>query len=781
MGTKEQLAGRVRKLGRSLTEKRTLAVRTSAVLALGGCLTRFFLAAVLANGQIFGTCAPFALSLVGASGAGGAGFAALLGACLGHLWAGGLVGGLRYAAAAILIYSVAFAFYDVKLYASPWFMPAVCAGMSGITGFVYLSEGGWTPEKAVIFLTELTLTGGCTYFYRVALPPVPPTEGQAADRRLISLLVLAGSLLVALAQVTVGSVSLGRGLALLAVLLCAWQWGPGAGAAAGVCAGVAMDLALATLPLATLVASLSGLITGLTVKQNRALAALTFSLSGTAALLWVSPGGGIVPLLPEVWLSGVAFLLLPAPLLRRLDALSPARLAPRSLFRQTHAAVGARLDGQAAAFRRLYQALRAAFPAPGANDGDPAAIFDRAAGQVCRDCAARSHCWQKDYSGTYSALNDALPKMMARGRGVATDFPAHFSARCLHFAQFLAAANQELSALLTRSQYAARLQTSRAAVCRQYDALAAALSSAAWEVSQELAPDPVLEARVARHLADRGMDAAPLVYRDAAGHLHLELSGQGLAPLAGPEEQTRLATLLGVPLRPGERRPLRGGAEALTFAQAEPLVVTAGIAARKREGQTVSGDAGTWFKNEDGVLFVLLCDGMGAGPEAAADSRLAIDLLEAFLRAGTDPESALTTLSGALALREEAAGGFTTIDLVRLDLFTGEGTVYKLGAAPTYLRRGTLVSRMTGTALPAGLGTDRPSAPDVTRFAMRPGDLAVLVSDGVTDGEEDGPLRKLIAAWTGQRPKDLALALLEAAPSGGDDRTAIVLRLENRA
>ena len=48
----------------------------------------------------------------------------------------------------------------------------------------------------------------------------------------------------------------------------------------------------------------------------------------------------------------------------------------------------------------------------------------------------------------------------------------------------------------------------------------------------------------------------------------------------------------------------------------------------------------------------------------------------------------------ALALRGEEDGGFTTVDLLQIDLFSGKSAVYKLGAAPTYLRRGGVVERL---------------------------------------------------------------------------------------
>ena len=105
------------------------------------------------------------------------------------------------------------------------------------------------------------------------------------------------------------------------------------------------------------------------------------------------------------------------------------------------------------------------------------------------------------------------------------------------------------------------------------------------------------------------------------------------------------------------------------------LTALAGVAASRRPGQSVSGDAGGWFRDERGVLWVVLCDGMGSGPEAAKDSRFAYRLLEQLLSSGIGPETALGTLGGALELRWECTGGFATIDLLELDLQSGEGAV----------------------------------------------------------------------------------------------------------
>ena len=208
------------------------------------------------------------------------------------------------------------------------------------------------------------------------------------------------------------------------------------------------------------------------------------------------------------------------------------------------------------------------------------------------------------------------------------------------------------------------------------------------------------------------------------------------------------------------------------------LHATAGVAAGKRSGQSVSGDAGGWFRDEGGMLWVVLCDGMGSGPEAARDSRFAYHTLENMITAGISPEVALTTLASALGLRWETTGSFTTIDLLELNLNTGEGAVYKLGAAPTYLRRDGALRCITSSTLPAGLNRD--ATPEISRFHLRAGDLAVLVSDGVTDGSEDGWVRDQICAFTGDSPKELAAGLLCHENPVSDDRTAIVLLLKGQ-
>lgn len=774
MAEKQKTRGR---LGGERAGRITLS--SPALVRGAECAMRFLLGWVLAEGEIFGGFSPFGVGLVACSGSGMDGLWATLGAGLGYLTLRGLTEGLRYAAACVLVFSVAFAFYDIKLYRKEWFMPLVSAALTAITGFVYLSGTRWTPGRAVFFVTEVLLAGASAYFYRLAFSPWQSRrEAEPLDmKQAVSLLFLLGTVLISLGGLTFfGDLSIGRVASVVLVMAAAHEGGPGCGAAAGVALGLGMDLAAGEgAPFYTMAYGFSGLLTGAGWRQGRLFGAITYTLTNAVAVLWTWETGARVSGLYEVFMASVLFLLLPQGWLKRLRT----RLAREegSLTVQRAAEyMGRRLSATAGAFRQVRDSLRGAFPERVANDADPAAVFDRAADRVCRRCALRGTCWEKDYVSTFNALNDALPAMLEKGRGEATDFPAWFPSRCLQFASFLRCVNEEVTALRYRQQYQSRLRESRGAVCRQYETLADILSEAACELSEELTPDPIREKKLRRHMVSLGLEGEAAVYYDSQGRLRAEVTGRGTQVLESPRELRRLSEVMGMPLRLGEER------DRVVLLQAEPLMAVAGVAARRREGQAESGDTGTWFKRDDGSLFVLLCDGMGSGEAAQKESALAVRLLEDFLRSGMDSAAALRTVNSALCLRNEETGAFTTVDLLRVDLYTGTGELCKLGAAPTYIRRNGAVSRVSGSALPAGLA-EGGAGPDVTKLELREGDCVLLVSDGLSDGGEDGWLRELVAGFDGESPKELARVVMEESEKrvgAVDDRTAVVITLRKR-
>jgi len=743
-------------------------------------LIRFLLAAVLAGAEVFDGYAMGGVAITAVSGAGAAGLSALLGAGFGYLCLHGMVEGLRYIAACILVYAVSFAFWDLPFYRLTWFMPAAAALLNGVVGFIYLSEKGWRPAQIIYFFTEVVLTAAFVYFFRLGLSlwDSPKSEEGITAKQTVGILVLGGAVLLTLEEIPImDTLSLGRILACLLCMLAGWKGGVGTGAAVGVTAGLAMDFAASAPPYFTMVFGFSGLMAGVFCKQGRLFTAVAYALSSSAAVLWTWTSGPRWEVFYEVIVAFFLFLFLPDKLLRRLSLLTPTGAPPDSALRaRTHTV--RRLNAAAAAFRDLSNELQEAVQAMAPAHSSARAVFDRAAERVCAKCALRELCWSRDYQATRSALNDALPLLLDKGRGTSAEYPPWFTAKCVEFKSFSAAVNEELAAHLARRQYQSRARENRGAVCRQYAQLAGVLERASDQLSTELTPDPVRQRRVQQRLAALGLEGESAVYYDELGRLRVEIAGTKLTVLDSEEERQRLSTLMGTPLR----REETGERGSICLVQSVPYMAVVGVAARQKDGQEVSGDAGAWFKDDSGILHIFLCDGMGSGQRARTDSTLALDLLEKFLRAGVEPIEALRTLNDSLALRGEEKGGFTTIDLLRLDLFTGKGALYKLGAAPTYLRRGDKVSRLSGQSLPAGLTLQGGGTPDVLPISLSPGDWLVMASDGVTGGE-DGWVCDALTHWEGESPRLLARDLLDGASARhvpDDDRTVVALRMTAR-
>ena len=200
-----------------------------------------------------------------------------------------------------------------------------------------------------------------------------------------------------------------------------------------------------------------------------------------------------------------------------------------------------------------------------------------------------------------------------------------------------------------------------------------------------------------------------------------------------------------------------------------------GLSLRPKRGERVSGDSAAHFETEDGTLCLLLSDGMGCGEAAQRESSMAVRLLERFLRAGIDAPPALKTLNSALSLRAESTDSFTTVDLLTLSLQTLEGELYKYGAAPSYLKRGGTVRRVTCSCLPAGLQEGSPP-PEATHIKLSPGCFLVMLSDGVADSLDDEWLQNLLAGWEGHDPQQLVAAILADSMEkrGGTDDAGVL-------
>lgn len=642
--------------------------REQSVRLLGWGI-RFFLAAALTASQTPGGYAPFALGWLAASGAGANGASALAGAGMGALLFLDFSDALPFLAVGVLILTAAAAFQGSTRLIRPGVVSLTAAGLFLAVGGIYVAQSLAPLRHLTPFLAAAGLTGASAWFFQQVLRR--PDGRPAPD----GLLFLAAALVLALTELEVMGVSVGRILLCLLLVYTAYEQGAVAGAAAGLGLGLTADLCAGT-GSAVFAAGLglAGLLAGKCASRRRGEAAVAFLAAALVSLLPVTEPLA-EPLVLEAALGAGLFLLLPG----RLFGGKRVKRRTEASAVSTGQQLKERLTKAAGALRELYDSMGRT---PRTNEENPAIVFDRAAEQVCRSCALCDLCWQREYTGTFNAMNDATPLMLERGRALPKDFPGYFSDRCIHLTEFITAVNGELSAFLLRRQYRRQLEETRRSAQGQYAQLSELLTATAAGLGEAI-------------------------------------------PTAG---EGAFSCRVGAALRP-------------------------------KEGETVCGDTVASFPTEAGEWCLLLADGMGSGESARKESALTCRLLQQFLEAGIAPEAAMKTLNSAMALRGAETGSFTTIDLCVFKPATGALEFYKYGAAPSYLKKGGTVRRITGASLPAGLrGT--PAAPDVTRLRLEPGSFAVMISDGVADPGRDEWLQDLLAGWEGEDPQALAGLIL---------------------
>lgn len=518
-----------------------------------------------------------------------------------------------------------------------------------------------------------------------------------------------------------------RCLCVVCLLLCTQYLGGGTAAVVGLLLGITADLSGGSAPFFSLVYCVSGLCAGLTFsllpRRSRQQLVLLFSLFFSASLLW--------GYLPQTSASGflecaigcLLYLFLPQRLLTRAEQwlcpTGPAVTRPGGL--QTRATqLLQTMSGAVASLGLALDDLQAP------TSDDPERLCQQAGAGVCRTCVAQARCWQREYEATKQAFSALAQPLVSKGSLESSDLPTYFSARCLHPRQLCSAINEAYRRALRRQAAEAREQEQQKLMRRQYQGLQGVLRDMASSLGLGQEYFPALEKRVRRVAQAYLPDAIPAVYT-RGGRLHVELLCRD-APDTDEDALGRsLGNALGKAFLPPIHLESRSG-QVLRFSQQESFSLRVAHRSVCKPGESQSGDSLRQLHTEDGRGLLLLSDGMGTGAGAGFTSSRALDLICGFLQSGCSLAESTQAVLPVLSARFPR-WGFVTLDLLEVNLFTGEALMLKYGAAPSLLLRGSTVQKLSLSRLPAGL--EEGSPPDPQTLTLLPGDRLLLLSDGL--------------------------------------------------
>lgn len=439
-------------------------------------------------------------------------------------------------------------------------------------------------------------------------------------------------------------------------------------------------------------------------------------------------------------------------------------------------------------------------------------MCDESFDKKCAHCRARDICWGAEYDRTLEAQARLTAQLHAGGRADAEALPDTLRDFCPHMEELVADINGRCARMtenLLRSEKTEVFAADYAAIAALLtDALEEERNSAEDFTCNRAAADAIYD-----YLSEAGVSVQGVVVggKQTSPRKRVIVRGENFKALTGrlPEVRERLEAICGVKLSAPsfDTAPAGGIGEDANSAvmtlcsetRLSPTFAGSTVPAGQRADAplppplthktkpgayrppAVCGDHIAMFKTDDAYFYALISDGMGAGEDASLTSDICAMFLEKMLSAGNRVDISLRMLDTYVHSKNTGTGDecSATVDLMELDLMDGQAVFAKNGAAPTYVVREGTVYKLRSRTMPIGIMTDTP--PQLLRFRMHPGDVVVMVSDGVTLGNDECPwLMDLLSSPMPASMDSLRLDIIKRALSAGseDDLSAVAIRVE---
>ncbi len=446
------------------------------------------------------------------------------------------------------------------------------------------------------------------------------------------------------------------------------------------------------------------------------------------------------------------------------------RLAVRHYINRVKADAGNRLLTLSSVFDETAR-LMGLF---GESAPDASATGKAIADGICPYCVKRATCDAQKAARAFTAVAESAHA----GRAVLAELPEFFTSDCAHVPDILSAASALSVKAREKKQRTESDDKAREIVTERLAAVKDVLEELGTAEALPVGFDGAVENKIKTELDMRGAECAEAFV--SGGNVTAVVRTDG-----ADRDKLRRAVSCCMKskyvLHSLEKTQAAGWSVA-TFKKRPKYEAVYARAGVSKSG--ISGDSYTFERIGDRFLVALL-DGMGTGSEAGKSSDAAIELIERFYKAGFDSEAALSGVNRFLKL----PGGerFSAADVAVCDLDTAAVDIIKLGAPPCFIKTADTVLKIEGGSLPIGVLDEM--RPYVTAKRLHPGQMLVMVTDGVSDCFNGDGLPMFINELKALNPERTAEAILERAlKSCGeqpkDDMTVVAFRLfeeRNRA
>ena len=404
-------------------------------------------------------------------------------------------------------------------------------------------------------------------------------------------------------------------------------------------------------------------------------------------------------------------------------------------------------------------------------------------GKICASCESCAVCWERDSTPLYGILSSMISSIWHVGEP-GKENEEQLSRYCARSRDMVEEAVRVFERVNLNRAWYNRLLENREVIAEQLDAMAYIMQDCARE-------ERVLDTQERRALAEiryRAREYGIVIeemhlIETLDGRLKLEVTLK--SRLGGCISMKTFLAAAGHALG----KKLRMTADSKTFISREPAPFVLyedtvyrnvqGIARMTKDGAGISGDNFSFLELERGELLLGLSDGMGSGSMACKESEMVLDLVERFMEAGFSVETAIRMMNSAMVMKGED-DLYSTVDLCKINLYTGKACLYKIGASATFIKREDEVECITSSSLPVGAKAQIEI--ETSETVLKNGDFVVMVTDGVLEylhvPKPEETMQEIIESIQTNNPGILAKRIMERVMlfTGGkarDDMTVL--------
>ncbi|MCD7774040.1 MAG: serine/threonine-protein phosphatase [Clostridiales bacterium] len=606
---------------------------------------------------------------------------------------------------------------------------------SGIFGFASVFSTGLVMSisvslsiyESVLYLIEGIIAGAGGYFTDRALN-ISPAKRYAAELsggETAGVLMAFGIVILGIMHFDFGIFSPAMTASTYAVLAAAAFGGEKYGCIVGICAGVVMGFSKGE-GFVTGGMALGGLLCGIFGKGNRFISAviyvITLCVAAFSADSWDAAGyivlGGVV--------GAFAFILTPKKIRKRIKDvfslsddgafLSGQRAALKMRLRAASDGmedVSGTIKGIAGIYRRRS--------APSKND-----IYENVSSGVCSECGKYGVCRNRERY--FERIVNAYKRSDNPDE---EGIPYGFFTSCDEPERVTAALAAELEKYRIAVSEAVKTGETVNIVSDQFSSVSGFLNN----FSDTMDSGEEYQANLSEIVRNRlekafGSDVVSVgVFRNENDKIFAEIAFSGSDRKRDYEEISEIISeMTDLKLDKPEIRELADGTVFFTVCERTRYTVEYGGCQISSDGK-VCGDTFDSFYDGKGGFTMILSDGMGTGKSAAEDSVVCCTLASKLLRSGFPLESVIKMINSAMLLRS-GEESLATLDIAKIDLYTGEVVFFKAGASFSVFMKHNRLMKAEKPSLPVGILRD--VAFEKIESIIGDRDCVVLMSDGVT-------------------------------------------------